>query len=304
MLLGTPKSIALSEEKINSTAIICTKSTGTTESEKIEFNDLLENIKILIDYIIAQNSKKRNMKKNKLLLNNMKNIGQFLRAPTVKIAEAITGILVSEEKDWKLSAGKIVQAVIKGNFLTQLGREIEQYQNAGKIKEDYFATNKQRATLFEFLKFLDEEVPDEELFRAMKSIFFSGVDVNAKEIDEYLSYEFMNTAKKISGTEILILKANFEIINKKSTPEVKDRVQKLSVPYSRSAWRKIIATQMGYKDIDTIVFKYEKNLESLGLISPRNDDTRFQSDFEPVSAHRYRLTEMGCKFCEFIINYD
>jgi hypothetical protein len=104
-------------------------------------------------------------------LDDEKSLMEFLREPTAKMAEAITGILASDQTSWKLSAGKLVQAAIKGKLLTQLGRELEGYRAAGKIKEDYFATHKNQASLYELLKFLDEEVPDEELFAAVKSIF-------------------------------------------------------------------------------------------------------------------------------------
>ena len=136
-------------------------------------------------------------KVNKEVLNirDEKSLMNFLSEPTVKIAEALTGILASDEKDWKLSAGKLVQSAIKGNLLTQLGREIKKYQEEGKIKEDYFATYRARASLFELLKFLEEEVPDEELFSAIKSIYFYGVSIDSTAQDEFWSYEFLQVAK-------------------------------------------------------------------------------------------------------------
>lgn len=239
---------------------------------------------------------------NKVLkLEDEKSLMQFLREPTVKIAEAITGILASEKRDWKLSAGKLVQATIKGNLLTQLGKEIERYQEEGKIKEDYFATHKSRASLYELLKFLDEKVPDEELFSAIKSIFFSGVSSNASEQDEVLAYEFLQTAKNLTGTEVLILRANIDLMHGKKSSSITE--EQLKVARSdRATWRRIIARQMGYGDMSSIVAKYEMNLELHGLISPRADNPSFQSDFLPTQ--NLRLTEMGLKFCEFITNYE
>ena len=239
---------------------------------------------------------------NKILkLEDEKSVMQFLREPTVKIAEVITGILASEKKDWKLSAGKLVQATIKGNLLTQLGREIEQYRKEGKIKEDYFATHKNRASLYELLKFLDEKVPDEELFSAIKSIFFSGINSDATSQDEALAYEFLDTAKKLSGTEVLILRANIDLVHgKKSDSITEDQLK--TARNDRATWRRIIARQMGYGDMSSIIAKYEMNLELHGLISPRADNPSFQSDFLPTQ--NLRLTEMGFKFCEFITNYE
>lgn len=241
------------------------------------------------------------MSNKTLKLEDEKSLMQFLREPTVKIAEAITGILVSEKKDWKLSAGKLVQATIKGNLLTQLGREIEQYRKEGKIKEDYFATHKNRASLYELLKFLDEKVPDEELFSAIKSIFFSGVSSSASEQDGVLAYEFLQTAKNLTGTEILILRANLELVHGRKPDSITEEQVK-AARSNRAAWRRIIARQMGYGDMSSIVAKYEMNLELHGLISPRADNPSFQSEFLPTQS--LRLTEMGLKFCEFITTYE
>lgn len=242
----------------------------------------------------------KKVKTKDLQLKDQKSVMDFLKNPTIRIAEAVTGILISEEKDWKFSAGKIVQAAIKGKFLTQLGKEIEDYRKKGEIKEDYFATNKNRATLYELLKFLDEEVPDEELFVAVKSIFFSGISKDATAYDEALAYEFLQTAKHLSGTEILILKANYELAKGKVSSAV-PKESLVSNQTSRSVWRRIIAKQMGYGDLHSVVAKYEQNLESLGLISPRNEMDRLQGEFE--SPANRRLTDVGIKFCEFIIKY-
>src|SRR3989344_2949868 len=101
------------------------------------------------------------MTKDLIDLEDEKSVMGFLRESTVKIAEVITGILVSNKNGWKLSAGKLVQAAIKGELFTQLGRELVKYRGDGKIKEDYFATHGGRASLLELLNFIDEDVPDE-----------------------------------------------------------------------------------------------------------------------------------------------
>lgn len=239
-------------------------------------------------------------KQSLIKIDDEKSIMQFLRQPMDKITEAIIGILASGRKDWILSAGKIFHAAIKGNLFMQLGREMEKYRNEGKIKEDYFATHKSRASLYELLKFLDEEVPDEELFTAIKSIFLTGISKDATQHDEALAYEFLQTAKKLSGTEILILKANFELVVGNIANAV-PREGLGNAQSKRSAWKMVIAAQMGYGDLHAIVTKYERNLESLVLISPRGDDTRFHDVFE--TTQKYRLTEMGYKFCEFMTRY-
>lgn len=218
------------------------------------------------------------------------------------MSEAITGFLASDTNDKKLATGHIIQSIFKGSLLTQFGRELNNFRKNGLIKEDYFATHKQQATLVEFLNFIDgEETPDEERFRAMKSIFFYSISKKASEDDEFWAYEFLQTAKKLSGTEILILKANFDLATgniSKSVPNA----HLGSAQSKRSVWKRVIAAQMGYEERHAIVTKYEENLESLGLISPRGEDTRFHNEFEPTQ--KYRLTEVGYKFCEFITKYE
>lgn len=231
-------------------------------------------------------------------LENPASLMQFLQQPTLQIAEFLTGMLVSDKKDWKLSAGHLIQATIKGGLLTQLGNEIKKYQSEGKIKENFFETDINRASFKELLGFIDSETPDEIRFKAIKSIFFVSV---AKKNDEMLAYEFLQTAQKLSSTEILILKANFEIakgvISKDATEEgLKDGT------HNRLAWMRTIARQMGYGDLDSVVIKYEGNLESLGLISYRHAVDRFQNEFVPTS--RFRLTEIGYRFCEFMTLYE
>src|SRR3989338_8177761 len=166
-------------------------------------------------------------KKKPIKLDNAKGIMQFLQQPTLKIAEALTGIFTSDSKDWKLSAGKIVQAAIKGHALTQLGKEKEKYRTEGKIKEDYFESDVNRASLKELLKFIDEEAPDEIRFKAMKSIFFSSIENGVTDDQGAIAYQILNIAKQLSSTEVLILSANYNLekgMGKPRTPGIRTSV--------------------------------------------------------------------------------
>jgi hypothetical protein len=210
----------------------------------------------------------------------------------------------------KLLTPKVIENPIEPvvNFLQGvatrgISRFLEDYRqqkDAGKVKTEGFFTDKPEASFIDLLKFIGHEVPDEERMKALKSIFFYGTRKDATEQDEILAYEFLQTAKRLSGTEILILKANFEISN----GQISETVPRHALPNAndhRSTWRKVIAKQMGYGDMDSVVTKYEHNLESLGLISPRLEMDRLQAQFE--ATQKLRLTEMDYKFCEFITNY-
>ena len=60
----------------------------------------------------------------------------------------------------------------------------QEARETGEIKKDYFATNKKQTSLCELLKFIDEDVPDEERFQAMKSLFFISISKGTSEKDE------------------------------------------------------------------------------------------------------------------------
>ena len=64
--------------------------------------------------------------------DDVRNIINFLQQPATKMAEFLTGLLVSETKDWKLSAGRLVQASIQWKLFSQLGKEIKDYIDKGK----------------------------------------------------------------------------------------------------------------------------------------------------------------------------
>ena len=103
--------------------------------------------------------------------DDVRNIIDFLQQPATKMAEFLTGLLVSETKDWKLSAGRLVQASIQWKLFSQLGKEIKDYIDKGKIKEDFLENDLSQKSLYDLLKFIDETTPDEDSFNAMKTLF-------------------------------------------------------------------------------------------------------------------------------------
>ncbi len=230
---------------------------------------------------------------------------QFLEQPAVKIAEVLTGIFASNKTDLALSAGRLVQASIKFKLFTQFGRELKGYIKKGKIKEDYFATDKNQASLHELLKFIDEKVPDKEWFKAMKSIFFTSISKESTQSDEEFAYEFLRIGKHLSGSEILILKVAFEI----STNQIKKNVLVSSTSNNLNitradTWFEMIARQIGHGMPD-LVARYESNLMDLKLITGRIQPHNYNVPSETFEkSDNFRLTSLGCKLCEFITQYE
>ncbi|MBU4346247.1 MAG: hypothetical protein KKH29_02845 [Candidatus Omnitrophica bacterium] len=240
------------------------------------------------------------MKNNKSLIdvNDKKSIIEFLQAPAIKMAEVITGILVSDSTELKLSAGKLIQASIKFKLLSQLGKELREYAEKGKIKDDILGSSKSQASLCELLKFIDDDVPDEERFKAMKSIFLFSITTDTTEKDKELAFELLRICKKISSSELLILKACYEISNGNHKFEhlTKERVLQM---HSAGEWLGLVSQQIGH-NIPSLIQVYEESLENLKLISHRQHPDRSGI----YKTQYFRLTELGYKLCEFITKYQ
>lgn len=228
-------------------------------------------------------------------LENSKNILEFLQAPTIKISEFLTGLIISDKTDYKLSAGHLVQAAIKCNLYEQLGREIKYYREKGKIKDDFFSTDKQRATLRELLEFIDREAPDEDRFKAMKSIFFMAISKDAPEAREILAYELMQVGKKLTSNDIMVLKTAHEIyLGGNAAP-----AGEITRPREAAVWFGIVAKKIGY-GIPALVELSEQNLVDLKLIG----DRRHSDKSGLYNTESFRLTDLGVKLCEFITAYQ
>lgn len=229
-------------------------------------------------------------------LDSLEDIKNFLEKPTVAIAEFLTGLLAPKgtwPASYVLSAGKIVQATIKGKLLTQLGKEIEKYREEGKIKEDYFATHKNQASLLELLQFIDTDIPDEEVFKAMKSIFFSGVSSDADAQQEEVAYQFLLLCKKLHSMDILILKACYKIYTGEDLENVNTAIT------SFGEWVNTVSEKIGY-GLPELVSASDSRLTELGLLSGRT-----YSDQSGIrKGKEFRLTTLGIKLCEFITKWE
>lgn len=225
--------------------------------------------------------------------SNPKELLRFLQQPTVVLAEFLTGVLSSGLSEYKLSAGKLVQAAVKGRLLDQFGREIKDYRESGKIKEDYFATRKSQATLLELLQFIDSDVPDEEVLRALKSIFLNMVAVGADDKNEQVGYQLFQLCKKLNSMDILILKTCYRIYTSEDLEGVNTGIN------AHGDWINTVSSKIGY-DLPELVGAQDDKLVELGLLSGRK-----HGDRSGIKAGKeFRLTKLGIKLCEYITGWD
>ncbi len=228
-------------------------------------------------------------------LENKEEIQEFLDKPTLSIAEALTGLLADNgliPKSYILSAGRIVQGAIKGKLLTQLGLELSEYRKKGRIKEDYFASHKNQVTLLELLEFIDTEIPDEEIFNAVKSIFFASVSTDSNVQKEEVAYQLLLLCKKLNSMEILIIKTCYEVYLGKHI-DINTGIN------SYGEWVNAISEKIGY-ELPELVSSSDDKLVNLGLLSSRSYSDK--SGINP--SKEFRLTKLGIKLCNFITEFN
>ncbi len=230
--------------------------------------------------------------KELIKFDDVKSIANFLQQPATKVAEFITGILISDTNHYKLSAGRLVQASIKCNLFRQLGNDIRDYIDKGEIKEDFLNKPQNQHTLSDLLNFIDETTPDEKRFNAMKELFLKSVSTNSSESEQALLYQFMKLCKDLESGDLLVLKAAYDIKNGNQSKNISQIGLKDS---SAETWLKNISIQIGH-NIKALVEFHEEKLENLKLISSRN-----HADKSGIKVtDYYRLTELGYRICEYI----
>lgn len=216
-------------------------------------------------------------------------VEEFLKQPTRRIAETLTGAL-ADKGSLKFALGRLVQASIGGTFLVQLGRELGELQRKGRIKEDCYATSRQQASLLELLKFI-EEAPDEEVFRAAKSIFLSSIEVDADDHDELICYELLKVCRRLKAGELLVLKTTWEMFQE-NPDYVRGRVSN-----SADGWLDLLSKRISLPL--GLIEAYERVLIENNLLSGRRHPDR-----SGIDDSECRLTELGKTLCDRIVRYD
>lgn len=227
--------------------------------------------------------------KNKLL--------NLLNAPTKKISDVLFGLIKADRSDLADTTHRLFTGILKNDLILELGKVIEHYRKKGEIKEDYLENDFNRMSLKEIFNIIDSDPPDEIKFKAIKSVFLSGVATSAKEGDEMLAYQYLSLLKRMDSGEILTLKTAYAIKNaKKFDPGFGQPL----VMYQRNWPISIVNNSaISYKEL---VQLYEEILVGLKLLYPydlMSDDTDGRN-----RRMTFRLTDLGISLCEFITNYD
>ncbi len=180
--------------------------------------------------------------------------------------------------DIVLAQGKVLQS------------EVQRLIEKGCIKRDVFDEQPNLLALSEILKMVENgELNDEELFRAVKSIFYSSLISGAGEYQKRRARSFLSLCRRISTDDLLILRAAYELAV-------------LTVPndeVNANKWRVAIANKTGLSHKELIEAR-EEGLMDERLISDylyKGDNSGF------MRTDHYRLTNLGFEFCEFFVRF-
>lgn len=139
-------------------------------------------------------------------------IEKYIQNPALWFAELATGALTYDRKELLLAGGQLIQGAIKldlwGEFLHQLNNAREK----GKTKEKFYESRSARINFNELFSYLDRnDTPDEEVFKAMQSIFFASTKKDSQHKEEILAYELLQVCKKLKSIDLLVLLAAYQL---------------------------------------------------------------------------------------------
>jgi hypothetical protein len=223
-------------------------------------------------------------------IGNQDEVFEFLLKPAAAIAAGVA-VMLGDPGRLALMSGRIVQAALKKDLFNQLGKEIKQLTEEGEIKENFFATHNQKSTLNDFLKFIDDNPPDEEVFRAMKSIFFCSIDVTASAIEERTAHQFLQICKNLGSGEILLLKECWAM--KDESPSRLAKLRDNTGPLTTSEWFEIMGKKLRLPA--GLIAVYAEKLRELNLLAEESDGA--------VTSQLGRLSSFGLELGSLITRH-
>jgi hypothetical protein len=217
---------------------------------------------------------------------------RFLEHPLGPALEAVTGAFALGAKHFGVSAGRIAQAILKGQMYEQLAEEMRSLREAGKLPENPGATKHEIFTWAELMKFIDDECPDSERLDVLKAAFYSVNKVNQSDAEQIVSYQLWQIAKELRSGDILLMRAMYEAINR--TP----------VKF-HGDWAEQMVKESGLA-VPELLERHEKRLTDMLLMSPRlliSGDI-VNGEHSSINSQNNRLTQLGYRFCKNIETYE
>jgi hypothetical protein len=216
---------------------------------------------------------------------------RFLEHPCSQALEAITGAFALGTRQLGVAAGRMAQAILKGQMYSQLAEEWRILRKAGKIADNLGETKYGLYTWAELMKLIDDECPDSERLDALKAAFYSINKINVSDADQIVAYQLWQISKELRSGDILLLRSIYAQINR--APDAQYRV-----------WATHMAKVSGLEILE-LLERHEKHLTDMLLMSPRYQVT---GDIQHgiasgINSQNNRLSQLGFRFCKNIETY-
>jgi hypothetical protein len=141
-----------------------------------------------------------------------KGIEKYLQKPALWFTEALTGGATYGRKDFILAGGQLMQGAIKLDLWGELLYQLNKAREKGKTKKKFYESRNARINFNELFSYLDKnDTPDEEIFKAIRGIFFASIRIDSQQKDEILAYQLIQVCKKMRSIDLIILLAAYEL---------------------------------------------------------------------------------------------
>ena len=213
----------------------------------------------------------------------------ILKKSFTALVEGLSGMAISEKKDFGLSVSHLLQGLLRGKLLNQLINEWSEYREKGKIKDDYQSTEQHFECLQEMLDFLDKDNPDQIRFNVIKQIFLKAACEEETDRNSVIPQQFMKVCRNLSSGEIIVLKTTYGFAKTKRYPNVS----------GADGWIELIAHESGLEH-PALVEVHEETLMAKHFLTQRKYSDRSGVNLDP----HFRLTTLGFGVCQFIEEFD
>jgi hypothetical protein len=184
---------------------------------------------------------------------------------------------------------RIVQGALRGELFQQAAKEVKDLQEKGKIDKNFEQRKYGFQSWVELLTVIDEDTPDEDRLDAMKAMFYSANRVNATDGDQILGYQLFQIAKRLSSNELLVLKSAYELSRRRPMPSSAGFID----------WARGVSGHLGH-NVVSLIEHADRALVDNQLLSERTLPDRSGI----LYPDKWRLTDLGIKFCENIERYQ
>jgi len=117
-----------------------------------------------------------------------------------------TGAAASDRKDFTLTAGRVLQSVRGGRFLSQLLKEFKHFKEKGQVDDGFTNTDEGADCLQALLNAIDDVDVDSQKFSAMKAVFMAAAAGYLGETDDGVSPSYLiRILKELDSNSIIYM---------------------------------------------------------------------------------------------------